>query len=833
MSSKHGPEGKPDSCKTCPLYTSLEGPVWGSGPSDAKIMFVGEAPGEDEGAALRPFIGGSGRVLNAVCNHAQLDRREVYVTNIVKCRPTAKGAGGRIVNRQPTETEILNCGKFLLQELEAVNPNVVVPLGNVPLHTLSNTKKGILTMRSVPLEGPKRRGGAVRENIETFKLVPTIHPAGVMRQQHLWPAVVFDLARARVESASPAISRRVWRRVIHAYLPDVKEALRRRIHTPRLHGHRWYAHDLETTGLDPRQSAVRCIGIAAEADEVLCFDWTPDVQQFVNELHSDPSLLTVGQNSEGFDIPYQEAKGLTFNGPSFDTMIGWHLLNSALPKDLAFIGASVTDEPYWKDDTMYKAGEDALQVGCCKDVHATARAFEDQLQELEQLGQLDLYFKHLMPLQPVLRKMTKRGMRKDIRRAAGWSLVLNRKADELEVRLRKGLGDATFNVDSPKQLMDLLYTRMGLPVQYKEDRTHGLRPTVDADALEDLALIVNNPILLLVRDIRTLRKWDSTFINCPHDDKNYVHGHFSSAKAANGRLSCTDPNMQNFPNEVREIMVPDDEDSIFISRDWNQIEWRIAMALSGDKNGLDALASGRDAHKDAYARAYGRPYESVTKGERFDAKTFNYGLLYGRGVESFVHGKSGGRGGASRSKAATAIPRERAQDYIDRFLSTFSGYDKFRKTIEQRVKTDHYVDSPWGRRRYWYTTQQMPEAYNHPISSSAASMMYEALVELEAQLPTGVTLRLTVHDEVVMHSPKDEKTVRMAIECSRDIMEREFPLIEQHSLYPDVVRHYYPTGWSCPTDYHVGEDWGKCKPDNEALEQVEEELKKKLGISDI
>lgn len=812
---------KPDSCKLCTLYESDEGIVFGAGAEDADIMFVGEAPGEEEGLQLKPFVGGSGRVLTALCVHAGIERKETFVTNVVKCRPTAKNAQGMTVNRIPTDQEIRCCAPFLLSEIKRVNPNVIVALGNVPMKTLTGASKGIMITRSVPVEGCKRNDGLA----EKYKVIGTFHPAFVMRQQDLWPITVYDLVRARDESKSVTITRRPWTRVIHARLADVGESLERRIRTPRLGGLRYYHHDLETTGLDPRTDTFRCIGIAAEADEVFCFDWTYDVIEFVRKLHADPTLLTVGQNSEGFDIWFQEEKGFEFEGPSYDTMIGFHLLNPSLPKDLGFIGACYTDEPHWKDNTMYKSGEDALQHGCCKDVHATARAFEEQYKELEvKPRHVDLYFNHIMPLQPVLRRMTRRGVKKDIRRATAWSLVLGRKADELEVRLKKGLGDQTFNVDSPKQLMDLLYRRMGLPVQYTNDREKGFRPTVDADALDNLARISNNPLLLLVRSIRTLRKWKSTFVECSHDDNYFVHGHFSSAKAANGRLNSFDPNMQNFPVEVREIIIPDTEDHVLIARDWSQIEWRIAMALSGDKVGLDALAAGRDAHQDAYANAFDVLYETVTKKQRFESKTYNYGLLYGRGVDSLAAGRAG--------HPESAIPRERVQDYFDRFFAKYSAYNQFRKVVEDQVSKQHFVQNAWGRRRYWYSRSKMPEAFNFPISSTAADMMYEALVDLEAQLPKGAELRLTVHDETVLNCVKEQKTLRQAIECSRDVMEKHFHQIEEASLYPEIVRQYYPNGWTCPSDCHIGTTWRMTKGEEDQV-PFEMELKKSLGVSDL
>lgn len=804
---------KPESCKICPLYESVEGIVWGEGPTDAKIMFIGEAPGEEEAITKRPFFGPSGKVLYRQCEHAGVNKNAQFVTNVVKCRPTTRDTYGRLVNRQPTDQEIRACAPLLVHEIKTVNPNVIVALGNIPMHTITDAKRGILDVRSVPTLGNKRIDGKA----ERYKVVGTFHPAFVMRNQDFWPAAVFDLVRAKHESEFPEIRRRKWTSVIHAQLSSVRAKLEGDIRAAGL-----YFHDLETTGLDPKKDSIRCIGLSANDTEIYVFDWTHDVQDFVRMLHADPALKTVGQNSEGFDIRFQEVKGFKFNGPTYDTLLGFHLLNAGLPKDLGFIGACSTDELYWKDDRMYKAGEDALQTGCGKDIHATARGYYDQHEELKLLGQLGLYYNHIMPLQPVLRKMHYRGVKKDVKRAAVWHHLLNQKADELEAQLKRALGEPNLNIASPDQLKDLLYKRMGLPIQYVRDVRGNFRPSVDANALDELAMISQNPVLKLVRSIRTLRKWDSTFVLCAMDERQFVHAHFSSAKAANGRINSFDPNGQNWPLQVREIIVPDTEEHVLLARDWSQIEWRIAMALAGDKVGLDALAAGRDPHTDAYAQAFGKPFDLVSKADRFEAKTINYGLLYGRGERSLAAGRAG--------HPETMIPIERVFDYKQKFFAKYSAYDESRRVIEEQVKRQHYVETAWGRRRYWYTTGQMPEAFNFPISGTAAHMMYEILVELEAQLPRGAELRLTVHDEVVIVSPKDQRTLQQVIDCSKSIMERAFPQITERSLYPEVVKHYYPQGWFCPSDCHIGTNWRMTKGEDKHMLEQEVELKKHLNV---
>lgn len=818
---------KPDSCKVCPLYASDEGIVYGSGPADADMMAVGEAPGEEEGISKRAFTGGAGKTLTAQMIHAGVNRQKVWVTNVVKCRPTAIGASGKKVNRTPTETEIRCCAPLLIQELNRVKPNVILALGNIALHTLTNTTKGIMQMRSVPLEGPRRRSPD-GPGPERYKVIPTIHPAGVMRQQHLWPAVVFDIARAHKESTYPDIRRRPWKYVIHAQLSDIGVRLEKQIREKRIGGWSYYGHDLETTGLNSKVDAIRCIGVAANPDEVYCFDYTPEVKAFVAKLHADPTLLTIGQNSEAFDIPFQEDKGMEFNGPTFDTLHGWHLLNSALPKDLASIGASCTDEIFWKDEGMYKSGDDALQVGCCKDVHATVRAFEDEYKEMEQYGQVDLYFNQIMPLQPVLRRMKRRGVKKDQIKAAGWHIILNRKADELDIRLKKALGAPMLNINSTHELKKLLYDQMGLPIQWKDDPIRGMRPTVDADALDNLALIVQSdprfatiaPVLKLVRSIRTLRKWDSTFVCCPQDENFYVHSSFGSAKAATGRLNSADPNLQNWPNEVRDIVVPDDKDHVILSRDWSGIEWRIAMTLSGDETGLAAIVAGRDPHSDAWSKAFQKAYEEVTKRERFEAKAINYGLLYGRSNKSVSQGRVG--------QPDTYIPIERVDLYVDNLKRELRQYFEFRDSIKDYVLKNHYYPTAWGRRRWWFTNQQLPEAFNYPMQGNAAHMMYIALIMLEEQLPKGATLRMSVHDECVVMAHKD--VARQADECMRDVMERRFPEIEQASRYPATIKKYYPNGWYCPSDGNVGVTWRDCKPEDDEAKLREKALRKYLGL---
>jgi DNA polymerase-1 len=392
----------------------------------------------------------------------------------------------------------------------------------------------------------------------------------------------------------------------------------------------------------------------------------------------------------------------------------------------------------------------------------------------------------------------------------------------IEEKLHNVIGHDV-NLDSPKQLSNLLYNTMGLPVQYKKDKKRGLVPTVDDTALDALGTLTKNPIFALIDKRRKVKKLDSTFLSLETDDRGYVHPHFGSAKAAlekgekgsgarNGRFISWNPNFQNQPNEVRELYVPDTEEHVLIEADWSQIEWRAAMVLSGEPKGLELLTSGVDNHCAVAAECFNLSLEEVDKQDkeynggwgspRFESKFVVYGLGYGRGAADIAK---------QLSKSLSW-----AQQFISRFSTKFPVYWKWRSGLEGFVSKNAYLRNAFGRRRWWYT-KQVTEVYNFPPSSTAADMMYRILPILYRELPNGATLRLTVHDSVLINSPKD--TAKLAVEAVRDIMHQKWSRIVEYSDRPEVVKRYYPNGWHCPADVHVGLNWKECKKGNAALEK--------------
>lgn len=786
--------GKYGLCITCPLFRA-PGPVPGEGPLDAKIVLLGEAPGEEESTVqyavrrlpdgtdlripqpLRPFIGGSGRVLNRMLSQAGVRRDECFVTNTVKCRPPG--------NRKPTDDEIRSCAPLLARELEAIRPNVVGCLGATGLYATTG-RPGIYEHRGVALE--------VQLKDRVQKVFGTLHPAHIMREasQPMWPVVVHDLERISFESTFPEVRRRPCSYDLDASLASRGEYIARRARD----GHR-LNYDLETTNLDPSTSQVIIIGIAVDDEHADVFRWTPEVAKWFFSLTSDPAIEIEGQNNEGFDNPFLEAKGATFRGPSFDLLQGFHLLHSDFPKDLGFIMSCETDMEYHKDSMKQN-----LFLYNGKDTLGARRSCSSIRPQMEALGLMKLYRTKVEPLQPVLRKMSRTGIKIDELKAASWSINLQRLARTDEAKLQAVVG-AGFNPHSSKQVMKLLYETMGLPVQYvKDPKTKQMRPTANNAAIEKLAGMINDPILRLINRVRQLDHTRATYVDVRRDDRSMVHPRFGSAKAGTGRLNSWDPNFQNVPVELRELYIPDDEESVFIAADWTQVETRAAMVLSGDPVGLEYLSSGIDILRAIAAEVYNIPLASVTDEIRFLTKFVWYGLAYGRGAADIAK--------------QTKRDQKDVQAFINGVQARFSRWHAWRQGLEKEVERNNCIVTPFGRRRYWFT-RQVTEMYNFPIQGTCADMMYTAIINADADIMPGARLTWTVHDDLGLCAHKS--VAKQAYYMLKETMECKWPEIVAASRDEAVVKKFYPNGWYCPTEIHIGKNWAECKKGNKDLEK--------------
>lgn len=806
-------------CAQCPLLTQ-PGPVLGMNIGEPHpLLLVGEAPGGDEVSALnpenfRPFVGGSGRLLNVILHQAGIERKGVPITNCVQCRPPG--------NRTPTDTETFMCGQFLVEEIERTPRNCIIALGDTALNVLTG-KKGITNYRGVPLEG---FGGR--------KVFPTWHPAFIAQAQYNWPFMVHDLIRARSQGEFPEIRREPFEVDRNPSFPSDFEAVEVQA---RERGE--FTFDLETTGLSPTQDHVVYLGVVAETNKAKVFHWNQKVKELLQRVFDDPKVEIIGQNILYFDYPFLIPKGLRIPwNRTFDTMVAFHLCNASygqttvreqqtgtqargMEKDLTMIASCHTDMEYWKSKGNYET--DLLGV-CGKDVIATDRSALSPTglkAELRYLDMEDLYYKHVVPVHPILYGMTQAGIKINEEKACAWSYLLSKASDQLEVEIRKDLNEPFLDLESPKQLMDLLYNKLHLPVQYTREG----RPTSNVDALDSLSrLAPQNAVLARIIDIRKMRKLQQTYVD-PAIRAGWVHPSFGVSKASTGRFNCWNPNAQNVPEDMREFWVADDKDSVLLAADWSQIEWRLSMVLSGDPKGLELLASGVDNHKAVAAEALRKPYEEVTTDERQSAKLIVYGLGYGRGADSLSKSPLSQTGGTDRHQIL--LPIEFVNSFISNFFLRFSAFKRWRDENVNFVMRNNYLANPFKRRRWWYT-QAVTEVYNFPQQSTAADMMYDALIALSEGLPDGASLRLTVHDEVVLNVHLDvlKKTYYHVLQC----MERPWPQIVEASRNPLIVKKYYPDGWYCPADIHVGYNWKQSHSKDPEDHRIRTELEKRFDL---
>lgn len=366
-----------------------------------------------------------------------------------------------------------------------------------------------------------------------------------------------------------------------------------------------------------------------------------------------------------------------------------------------------------------------------------------------------LYNELELPLARVLARMEARGILVDPDKLEEMSEDLRASLDQLTQEIHDMAGES-FNINSPKQLGHILFEVMGLPV-VKRTKTG---PSTDAEVLEQLS---DQPIVGKILEYRQVKKLKSTYTDALRDlispSTKRIHTTFNQMVTATGRLSSTNPNLQNIPirrpegKKIREAFVSADE-WLLLAADYSQIELRILAHISEDESFISAFNSGRDIHTQTASEVFGLPMESVTSEQRSAAKAINFGIVYG--ISSY---------GLARG---TNLSREKAQEYIDGY---FARYPKVKGYLDEAVKQARekgYVTTLLGRRRYLtdiknsdFTKRSFAErmAMNTPIQGSAADVIKLAMLAVEERLEAENMrgrLLLQVHDELVLEVPKDE-----------------------------------------------------------------------------
>jgi DNA polymerase-1 len=545
------------------------------------------------------------------------------------------------------------------------------------------------------------------------------------------------------------------------------------------------AFDTETTGIDPQQADLVGLAVAwgREAQQAAYIPLrhadTPGlpwetVREALQPALADGQIVKVAHNAS-YDLGVLRRHELRIAGNLVDTMIAawlidpgshglglkdqvWTRLRVEMTPIADLIGAGKAQV------TMDRVPAAAAGAYASADAAMTLRLADVLLPEVAQKGLSALFYDLEMPLVPVLADMEAAGVKLDVGVLQQMSVELTARLRQLELEIQQIAGYA-FNINSTQQLSDVLFGKLGLPAEGLKKTQAGTYSTA-ADVLEGLR--GKHEIINLILEQRQLSKLLSTYVDAlpamVNGRTGRVHTSFNQTGAETGRLSSTNPNLQNIPirtevgREIRRAFVAE-PGNLLLSADYSQVELRILAHVSGDEYLLAAFARGEDIHASAAAKVYGVPLSQVTKEQRSVAKMMNFATSYG--VTAF--------GLAQR----TGLSRGEADQFMQRYFATYPGVKRYIEETKALAREQGYVETLLGRRRFFpvlkttantqqaYNVRQAAEraAINHPIQGTAADIIKIAMIRLHRALIEGgyrSRMTLQVHDELVLEVPPAE-----------------------------------------------------------------------------
>ncbi len=498
-----------------------------------------------------------------------------------------------------------------------------------------------------------------------------------------------------------------------------------------------------------------------------------DGLKFFERLRNLPTIGTLSIASQDLKnlIHIFHKNEIQVINEGFDTYIATYLLSPGDQRyDLKTAAYKYLDRNILDDEEMFGKGKKMVAaesldeqlladyfVKNCETIRDLKAVLEEELNKTEMMT----LFKTIeMPLLEVMAAMEELGFKIDLSQLEILSMEFEKKLTDLTREIYELAETDEFNINSPKQLGEILFEQLKLPVVKKTKTGY----STNIDVLEQL--IHFHPIIEKIIDYRMLSKLDSTYgrglIAFVEPETHKIYSTFNQTVAATGRLSSSNPNLQNIPvkteigREIRRVFVPSTPDRILVSADYSQIELRVLAHLSGDENLIDAFKKEQDIHTRTASEIFGVALDAVTRIQRGQAKAINFGLIYGK--QAFSLGKDLG------------ISRNEAQDYINLYFARYPKVQVYMENVKRQAKEEGYVTTIWGRRRY------IPEmnsrngmlvqagermALNTPIQGSAADIIKLAMIKVYNRLKDEnlkAELILQVHDELIIDTPKNEQT---------------------------------------------------------------------------
>ncbi len=537
--------------------------------------------------------------------------------------------------------------------------------------------------------------------------------------------------------------------------------------------------DTETTGFDYFADRVVGVGLSAEPHKAYYVPLSVEgALEKIAPLLTNPKVEKVAHNTK-FDLQMLRHEGVVVEGPLWDTMImhylidpdGRHSMNHLAQTLLGYQPIEIESliGRGSKQLTMDRVAVELVAPYCAEDADVTLQLFEVLHPMLEKAGALELYTTIERPLISTLMDMEMAGVKVDCDHLARYAVELNAKMVELEEQIRSLSGLPGLNVNSSRQLGVALFEVLKIDAKPKKTKTK--QYSTEEEYLTFLA--DRHPIVPLILEYRGIKKLLSTYVEALPQMVNpatgRIHTSYNQAVAATGRLSSTNPNLQNIPvrdalgRPIREAFVASDSDHLLLAADYSQVELRLMAHLSGDESMIRAFNEGEDIHRDTASRLFHVAPEEVTSDQRRKAKTANFGIIYG--ISAF----------GLRQRMGGDMSMAEAKEIIEGYFRSYPGVKTYIDHTIAEAKNNGYVQTIYGRRRYLpdinsanATVRSLAErnAINAPIQGSAADIIKLAMVGVERVLRSeGLRsqLILQVHDELIVDTLRSEKEGVMEI----------------------------------------------------------------------
>lgn len=540
--------------------------------------------------------------------------------------------------------------------------------------------------------------------------------------------------------------------------------------------------DTETTSVEAIRAKLVGLSFAVSGGRAWYVAVPPEesealkITNIFKPFYEDPRILKVGQNLK-YDLTVLASYGIRLAGPMFDTMLAHYVVQPELRHGMDYLA-----EVYLKYRTIHieeligpkgRAQRNMADLAprdirdyACEDADVTLRLMEPLTEEM-RLHNVESVFRDIeMPLMPVLARMERNGVCLDTEALAATGSLFTRRMEQIEQEIY-ALAGHEFNITSPRQVGTVLFEELHL--SDKARKTKSGQYSTGEEVLESLRH--KHPIAGKILDHRGLKKLTGTYIEAlprlVNPDTGHLHTSFNQAVTATGRLSSSNPNLQNIPvrgddgREIRKAFVPE-PGCLFFSADYSQIELRIMAHLSGDEAMIQDFRDGRDIHAATAARIFRKPIEDISRDERRKAKTANFGIIYG--ISAF--------GLAERME----VSRTEARELIDSYFAT---YPRIREYMEKSVadaREKGYIETQFGRRRYLPDINSRNavvrgyaerNAVNAPIQGTAADIIKLAMIRIDRRFEQeGIRSKmiLQVHDELNFSVlPEEEPSVRRIV----------------------------------------------------------------------